>query len=364
MLNVALHTRIFYKEAISLSKKYTTSIIGIDESTENYHKNQVKIIPIPKFSGRNIRFWLKKLKIIKLAHAEKAQVYHLHTPEILVLSLFLKIFTKSKIIYDIHENYHDNYLNYNQHSKFFRFLIAKYIRFTEKISLLWIDHVIYAEKCYENFLNVKKNNYTIVENTFVKLIEDEEKGNNESINFVQTGTLAKEWGVFSAIQLWKLANQFQATNLTIAGFTRNKNLIEKIHLEVNKTDFPERFQLIGGLKFVNYETIQKEIAKADFVLALYETLPNISAKIPTKFYEAIGFQKPVLFSENVFWNELNDDWDFGQAFNIQDSDENLKSSLKKVFQKKFYKKNIPKTEVFWEHTEKELLKIYKNLIGS
>ncbi|MEM5647604.1 glycosyltransferase [Bacillus cereus] len=98
-------TRVFYKETISLAKKgFDVKLCAIENNVKyenTYHNLEVEYLPKVKRLARPflwLRLFIKALR-------EKAEVYHFHDPELLIVGYFLKIFTKSKVIYDMHEDF-------------------------------------------------------------------------------------------------------------------------------------------------------------------------------------------------------------------------------------------------------------------
>jgi hypothetical protein len=99
----ALDTRIHFREAVSLAAYgYTVSTIG------NHHRpetiDQVRIIPLPPRPGRLKRIFLWPWVAVRLALRTKAEIFHLHDPELLLVGIALRLLGK-KIVYDSHEDY-------------------------------------------------------------------------------------------------------------------------------------------------------------------------------------------------------------------------------------------------------------------
>jgi hypothetical protein len=97
-------TRIFYKECKSLAKYFGTVYL-IAPSREDYEINGVKIVKIPRFKNRLLRITLGNAFAFIKALRTKSKIYHFHDPEFLPWALLLKLLTKAKVIYDVHEDY-------------------------------------------------------------------------------------------------------------------------------------------------------------------------------------------------------------------------------------------------------------------
>jgi len=98
----AFDTRIFHKECKTLLNA------GYDVSLVVQHARQetidgIKIIPLKKPKNRLYRMIFLPFKAYKLALKQKADIYHLHDPELIPIGLKLKKLGK-KVIFDAHED--------------------------------------------------------------------------------------------------------------------------------------------------------------------------------------------------------------------------------------------------------------------
>ncbi|MES2588621.1 MAG: glycosyltransferase family 1 protein, partial [Bacteroidota bacterium] len=97
-------TRIFIKECCSLSKNgFDTKLLVLNG--ESCVKDGVEVISVKvPLKNRLTRIFKASKAILKKAIEIKADVYHLHDPELLRIALKLKSKTGAKIIYDSHED--------------------------------------------------------------------------------------------------------------------------------------------------------------------------------------------------------------------------------------------------------------------
>ena len=97
--------RIFYKEAVSLSKAgFQVVLLAHDDAGDRMERGvQIKAIGArPKRKSDRLP---SLFKIYKMALGERADAYHFHDPELLPIGLLLKMRTRRPVIYDSHENY-------------------------------------------------------------------------------------------------------------------------------------------------------------------------------------------------------------------------------------------------------------------
>jgi len=161
-------TRIFYKECKSLAKYFGTVYL-IAPSREDYEINGVKIVKIPRFKNRLLRITLGNAFAFIKALRTKSKIYHFHDPEFLPWALLLKLLTKAKVIYDVHE---DNFTSIREKKwikgSMLRNAAAILFNCFEKKIARFFGAIVITEDYYiENFRGINKKiveilNYPII----------------------------------------------------------------------------------------------------------------------------------------------------------------------------------------------------------
>ncbi len=94
--------RVYQKEACTLAAKgYDVTLIA--QAEQAFIEHDVKIRPAPKVRSRIFRF-LKISVVFVMAMRLKADIYHLHNPDMIPVALLLKLSGK-RVIYDTHEDF-------------------------------------------------------------------------------------------------------------------------------------------------------------------------------------------------------------------------------------------------------------------
>lgn len=317
MLNPAIHTRIFYKLALSQQKiGHSVVIIGQSSRQSSFLKEGIKVIPLGKFNRLSFNRFFAGFKILRLVSKEKADAFCIHTPELLWLGLFLKWTKRTTLLYDMHEDYRVTIRNAQHYPSWLRRPLAACVRSWERFCLRWIDGVSYAEMSYDNVLGVEDGKKVVLRNMFrgesrEKRIEIGHEGKSELESesggeyMLYTGTLAEDWGIWETIEWWEKFNAVKALKLVMAGFSFDKGLIERIEERIERSPFAARFELVGGRDYVPYEQILHLIENCSFGTAFYHLKAHIIGKVPTKFYEYMAFDKPLLFTKDSFWEDFN-----------------------------------------------------------
>jgi glycosyltransferase involved in cell wall biosynthesis len=101
----ALDTRVFHKQARTLAASgYDVTLVAQHESDCRLDGVRIRALPIAQSRlARPLLWW----KILLDALRVRADVYHIHDPELLPLALLLQALTGANAIYDVHEYYAD-----------------------------------------------------------------------------------------------------------------------------------------------------------------------------------------------------------------------------------------------------------------
>src|SRR5699024_773142 len=102
-------TRIFYKECMSLAdagyEVYLIHTESTDFDENKFKESNIKPVLLKRQNGRIIRILKGTKEALYEALKLKADIYHIHDPELLLISSKLKK-SGAKVVYDMHEDYH------------------------------------------------------------------------------------------------------------------------------------------------------------------------------------------------------------------------------------------------------------------
>ena len=153
--------RIYAKETLSLQRNgYSVSHICVGLTDENFISEEgIKIIQLQRkrhFKSKIINklykiFFVRNLykEILKQCLLQKADIYHIHDYKLIKTAIQLKKRSGSKIIFDIHDPFYQNIIDYNKGSflkEFISKLQSQYIQYTEKKYIKQFDKLITTEE--------------------------------------------------------------------------------------------------------------------------------------------------------------------------------------------------------------------------
>lgn len=435
LLNPAVHSRIFFKEGHTQAEAgYEVVIIGRDEAAHPYYRDGIKIIPLASFKRISTERYATTQRLLMLALQEQADLYQVHSPELLGIAKKLKKqLPKAKIVYDMHEDYFKNIRYGGYYSGAVRGPLSVWVRNRERNFAKWGNGVIYAEQCFEGIIpesipaefvlnkfrwpetqapaapdahqpdqrgaqpeTDETNAMSDIAQDEAAITQDEraiqapaqeatsgdgDEGQaapkpkrqkrakpkaEEHPVLLYTGTIAKPWGILTTLELWSALNEYVPVHLVVAGHSHDEKLIRAVEKFVSISGIKERFTLEGGTEYVPFGKIVEWIGKCTAGTAFYEPRENIRDRIPTKFYEFMAQQKPLFFTENPTWNQLNDELDFGMRMRLPMREETIQEAaeLMKNPQAYCYRKPLPESAWKWDSEQEKLLAFTEKVLQS
>lgn len=348
--------RMFEKMGMSLAQsgQYEVHIVGYPSETLISEPN-VHFHLLPRFKRISFGRIVARLKALRFIIKVKPELLIVTTHELLGVVILIRILFGAKIIYDIQENYWRNIFFTNAFPKSLRPLLAFFVRLKEWVASPLFSQFLLAEKCYADELGFIKNKFLVIENKCKVPMDFQRNPSKDFIKMVFTGTIAKSTGVFQAIDLAKKLHAVEPKiRLNIIGYCTRTNELQKIKEEISKNDF---ITLTGGDEFISHSSIMDAIATANFGVICYPLSPHTENKIPTKLYEYLACQLPILLQNHKPWMEMCDPYD--AAINVNFESPDIDEILKKIHSGNSFSKSPE--GMTWESEEKKLLTLVSNI---
>lgn len=337
--------RMYEKFSISLAKtnKYEINIIGFSTKKIPKHKD-ITFYPVFAFPRLSLQRFVAPVRYFKLLVKIKPDIIIATTYELLLPTIIYKWFWKGKIIYDIRENYAKNVISNHGLPKPVKYLWAAWIDFIEHTTRPWVSHYIIAEKGYLHELSFISKKYTLIENKALKPHLKKSSKQNDSLRFIYSGTITKIYGIYQAIQLFRDIHKFikDATFIIIGHFPYQKDF-DTIKSIANQDS---SITIKGGLTPVSYQKILEEIAQADFGFVSHQPVESIKNCFPTRIYDYMSFQLPIILQDHPMWTSFCQTWD--SAIITDFNNYHCNEIIEQIQTRKFYNKGVP-ASIFWEN---------------
>jgi hypothetical protein len=341
-------TRMTEKIGQSLAKteNFEVHVCGFSDSPGTV--SGLEIHPHGPFKRISLERWLVPLRILRKTIELRPAILIITTHELLFISAVAKLITGCKVIYDVQENYFRNILYTTAFPGLLRPVLAGYVRVKEYLLSPIVSHFFLAEKGYAKELSFPGKRFTILENKLSKTSAPIPSRRNKYA-LVFSGTLAPETGVFKAIEIAILLHQLDSRiTLTLIGYCAQHAVLEKIKSTIGPFSF---ITLIGGEHLVPHSEILRRLAVSGAGIVSYPPNPATFGATPTKLYEYLGLQLPIILVDHPRWVSFCAPFNAAIIFDYEDV--NAAAILQSLETVHFYP-HSPKN-VFWESEESKLL---------
>lgn len=287
--------RIFQKEAKALVRVgYDVTVIAQHEKSEIV--DDIMIIALPKPKNRFSRIFLLTFRVLTIAVHQNAEIYHFHDPELLPIGLLLKLFTRSKVIYDVHEDVPKQILVKYWIPTWFRRPIAAIFNIFEKMMAKAMDAIVTATESIAN--NFRSNNVIVVNNypelALFPAIKSLSYKENEKI-IIYVGDITCDRG---ALEMVKALEYLDTLRIRL-------DLVGKyVPAELEK-----KIKLMRGYRRVKYRDwlplnkVYDHLKEASVGIVCLHPIPHQDT-LPIKLFEYMAAGLPVIASNYPLWREI------------------------------------------------------------
>ncbi|OYD17599.1 hypothetical protein CH333_00280 [candidate division WOR-3 bacterium JGI_Cruoil_03_44_89] len=305
----AFDTRIFHKEVRTLvNARY--NVILIAQHNKNEVVDRVKIVALPKPKNRFFRVFTTARETYKLALRQKADIYHFHDPELIPVGILLKVLTRAKVIYDVHEDVPKQILTKEWIPLYIRALVSKIAFLSERVSSIFFDAIIVAGKdIAEHF--PASNKITILRNfPLLEMVQRNKKKRQNAkgqVILVYAGGLTKDRGIKEMVHVMDYVKN--NVELRLLGNFDDLSLEREITKNASK-----KVKFIG---WVPYEQVFQYLREADIGLILLHPTPNyvIAFGRFNKIFEYMAAGLPIVASNFPSLREIIEDIGCGITVN-------------------------------------------------
>ena len=355
-------TRIFHKEAKTLAQA-GYEVVLIAQNERNEVVDGVKIVALPRPRNRFARIFGLTWRAFHLALYRRADVYHFQDQELLPIGVLLKLLTRAKVIYDVHEDVPQQILTKYWIPALLRRPVAAVFNAVEKLLARAVDAVVVAtEGIAERFAQFKPvvvHNYPhlkMLPNPSTRHREGEEKV------VVYVGGISKPRGAIEMVRALEYLNPAWDVRLDLIG-------------RFEPPELEQEFQSLPGYQQVRFwgwmrpEDVYAHLAKADIGLVCLHPVLRFMVAWPVKLFEYMAAGLPVVASNFPLWKEIVEGNRCGITVDpldpkaIAQAIEYLLTHPEEARQMGKNGRRAVKERYNWEREGENLLKLYGELLG-
>lgn len=361
----ALDDRIFYKETKTLAKAgYDVTLIA--QHNKNETVDGVKILALPRPKNRIERTTKIIWRLFRLALKQKTGIYHFHDPELILVGLLLKIFTKAKIIYDVHEHYPNAILDKYWIPKYLRKIISKLFTFVEKRLVPFLDFVIYTTPIVGQRYQKLKTETERIENYPLLRLSKIPKYLSQQKHIIYLGKMTKIRGICELIKAFALViKKHPGWKLHLVGTIKPISFSREIKKLIVELTIKQDIKLIP---WVSYEEKEKYSSQACIGVVTYLPYANNISCLPNKLFDYMLVGLPIVASNFPLYKEIVEKNKCGICLDPT-SPEKIAKAIEYLIEHPDQAKKMGENgrkvvleKYNWENEGKKLLKIYDELI--
>jgi glycosyltransferase involved in cell wall biosynthesis len=286
--------RIFHKQCKSLAALgYDVGLVACHDRAEVI--DGVQIVPVARGQGRLDRMVRVAGRVYRAAVRERADLYHLHDPELLWVAALLKL-RGFHVVYDVHEDVPKQVMSKHWIPRRARPLVAKAVMLVERLAAGFLDGIVAATPSIARKFPAAK---TVVVQNFPELAFQQLDGAGPLAErggaFVYTGGLMEIQGVREMAQAFALLPEGMTG--TVAGTFHPPTL----ETEVAALPGWGRVRFLGQ---VPRAAIVEAIDGARAGLVLNHPTVNYVEAYSTKMFEYMARGLPVVCSDFPLWVEI------------------------------------------------------------
>lgn len=301
--------RIFHKQCVALARNGWQTVLIVADGGGDAEVENVRIKDVGRRHGRFRRILETPWKVLHLALAVRADIYHLHDPELLPVGLFLRA-TGRRVIFDSHENYSLGLKSKVYLPVYFRSIAANLYTALERIVCGRFNALVGADPWIVKHLSsfhsrvVHVDNYPRLEE-FASL----KKVKQDTPEVCYVGALSEQRGLVEMVKAISLTSQ--ETLLCLAGRFVNDGS-ERIVRAL------PGWSKVVEVGYVDRDGLRRCLGRAAIGLVTLRPEPNYLLSHPTKLFEYMAAGIPIIASDFPEWRRLIEGEQCGVCVNSSD----------------------------------------------
>ena len=294
-----LDIRIFRKECLSLAEAGHEIHLVINASPAEVAEAAslgvtVHALRYTSNTGRLFRVLVQAFSCYRMGKRLKADLYHLHDPELMLYGLLL-IWSGKRVIFDAHEDLSGSILARDWIPRFMRNFVAASARRVERFCARRFSAVVTATP-YIGTLFSDTNDRVLVVNNFPILGELERQNEFSKVDrdcVCYVGGIEEIRGIKDSVK----AVEIVGCQFLIAGRFGSEKLRDEISQYAG-------WRYVKDYGFVDRDTISKIMEQSFCGLVTLYPVPNYVNALPIKMFEYMSVGVPVIASNFPLWRRI------------------------------------------------------------
>jgi glycosyltransferase involved in cell wall biosynthesis len=302
-VHVPFDTRIFHKECATLAQAGYEVVLVVPHERDEVVSN-VRLRAVPKPKNRLQRMTHSQWHVFRAALTERADIYHLHDPELIGVGLLLKACTRAAVIYDVHEYNPDTIVERGWIPASLRPTASRLADYGEIRTSRFFDAIVTADTDVAKRFHGMNAKITTLFNfpsrelyTHAGRTEPPSVSNTRRLTLAYVGVMGRSrglWLMLDALEI--LLDEYQMNvALLLAGPILHEGSRQKFTDRLAES--PLLSERVNWLGPIPQPRVPKLLAEADIGWVPLASIPKFHKNIPTKLFEYMACGLPVVASD-------------------------------------------------------------------
>ena len=291
--------RVYQKECISLAKAGYEVVWIVNDGLGFEETDKITTLDLGGCATRLCRFaWALPRSLFK-ALSIKAEVYHFHDPDLLLVGLILSAIGKN-VVYDVHEDMPSDMHSKNWIPTVMRrplsFILANVEKFASRRFAACVcatDHINQRFKSYGAKTILLRNYPTSPVRALNCKVKSSVTIKEDEFKLCYAGNIGEERGIREKMQVASRSK----TRLTLMGPFRSGKLLEELSSS-------NEWKWIDYLGVVDKQSVEEQYKKCSAGLVLLQRGYGYEEALPVKMFEYMMFKLPVICSDFPLWRNI------------------------------------------------------------
>jgi len=286
--------RAFSRQALpSIGYGVRARIVG--PHTGNGQNQGVEFVPLSESRGRALRILLAS-RFLRSALRQKADIYHVHSPELIPVGLMLKLFFRKKVVYDTREDFPAMMLTKAYLPPRWRKLTSRIVAGVEGLAARILDGFVTADSGTLRPHARKGKSRKLVFYNFPNLqYFPEPQMVEKKFDLVYRGGLSERAGTFVLLKAVRLLKERGIpVRLLMFGYADNKQTEQLVRDSVLSMEIEKLVTLQG---VIPHDDMAATLSQARIAVCPLQCIPKFLNNIPVKVFESWACGLPVIATD-------------------------------------------------------------------
>jgi len=246
--------------------------------------DHIEFVPIPKSRNLALRLLLS-VRMLYWALRQDADIYHVHSPELVATGLALKLLFGKCVVYDSREDFPSMMLTKTYLPARWRKLTSRIVGQVEKLAARFLNGVITADSgSLRPLVRTGKSRKLVLYNFPNLKFFPASEPTSKLFDLVYRGGLAERAGTFVLLEAVRLlAEQRINARLLLFGYTDNVESEHKLRDTLISLGIEELVTLRGRIP---HEAMARTLSEARIAVCPLQRIPKFMNNIPVKVFES------------------------------------------------------------------------------